>query len=66
LNFPFIKRNLKKLHHDLKKNAAQFFSKFLKIKMLLEEKNQQIRMISEGSCVTKDWSNCAENSAFPA
>jgi len=26
--------------------------------------NQHIRMISEGSCDTKDWSNDAENSAL--
>ncbi len=26
--------------------------------------NQHIRMISEGSCDTEDWSNDAENSAF--
>ncbi len=28
--------------------------------------NQQIRMISEGSCDTEDWSNVAENSALPS
>ncbi len=27
--------------------------------------NQNIRMISEGSCVSEDWSNDAENSALP-
>ncbi len=26
--------------------------------------NQHIRMISEGSCETKDWSNYAENPAL--
>jgi len=26
--------------------------------------NQHIKMISEGSCNTEDWSNDAENSAF--
>jgi len=26
--------------------------------------NHHIRMISEGSCNTEDWSNHAENSAF--
>ncbi len=26
--------------------------------------NQHIRMISEGSCYTEDWSNDAENSAL--
>ncbi len=28
--------------------------------------NQHIRMISEVSCDTKDWSNDAENSALPS
>ncbi len=28
--------------------------------------NQHIRMTSEGSCDTEDWSNDAENSALPA
>ncbi len=28
--------------------------------------NQHIRMISEGSCDTEDWSNDAENSALPS
>jgi len=28
--------------------------------------NYLIRMISEGSCETDDWSNDAENSAFPS
>ncbi len=28
--------------------------------------NQYIRMISEGSCDTEDWSNDAENSALPS
>ncbi len=27
--------------------------------------NQHIRMISEGSCDTEDWSNAAKNSALP-
>ncbi len=30
------------------------------------EANQYIRMISEGSCDTEDWSNDAENSALPS
>jgi len=28
--------------------------------------NQHIRMISEGSCETEDWSNAAGNSALPS
>ncbi len=28
--------------------------------------NQHIRMISEGSCDTEDWSNDAENVALPS
>jgi len=28
--------------------------------------DQQIRMISEGSCDTEDWSNDADKSAFPS
>jgi len=28
--------------------------------------NQHIRVISEGSCDTEDWSNDAENSALPS
>jgi len=28
--------------------------------------NQHIRIISEGSCDTEDWSNDAENSALPS
>jgi len=31
-----------------------------------EAANQHDRMISEGSCDTEDWSNDAENSAFPS
>ncbi len=30
------------------------------------EHNDHIRMISEGSCDTEDWSNDAENSALPS
>jgi len=32
----------------------------------LKKLNQHIRMISEGSCDTEDWSNDAENSALPS
>ncbi len=33
-------------------------------KMFFKQKNQHIRMISEGSCDTEDWSNDAENTAL--
>ncbi len=32
--------------------------------MFLEQQNQHIRVISEGSCDTEDWRNDAENSAL--
>jgi len=32
--------------------------------MFLEQQNHHIRVISEGSCDTEDWSNDAENSAL--
>ncbi len=38
-----------------KKKAAQLF-----LTLII---NQNVRMISEGSCDTEDWSNDAENSA---
>ncbi len=33
---------------------------------LSTELNQHIRMISEGSCDTEDWSDDAENTALPS
>ncbi len=41
--------------------AAQLFSSLIIIALLA---NQHIRMISEGSCDTEDWSNDAENTAL--
>jgi len=38
---------------------------FQKILISTKIKNQPIRMISERSCDTKDWSDDAENSALP-
>jgi len=35
-----------------------------KIRNVCLEANQHIRMITEGSCDTEDWSNDAENSAL--
>ncbi len=34
--------------------------------MFLEQQNDHIRIISEGSRDTEDWSNDAENSALPS
>ncbi len=40
------------------------FSKLIIIRNVSWAANQHIRMISEGSCDTEDWSNDAENSAL--
>ncbi len=40
------------------------FSTFIIIRNVYWAANQHIRMISEGSCDTKDWRNYAENSAL--
>ncbi len=45
----------KKMYHGFHKNMKKHFS---------WAANQHIRMISEGSCDTEDWSNDAENSAL--
>jgi len=42
------------------------FSTFTMIRNVSWTANQLIRMISEGSCDTKDWINEAENSALPS
>ncbi len=54
-----------KLNHILHKQyeAAQLFSTLIMISVSWASK-QHIRMISEGSCDTEDWSNEAENSAL--
>ncbi len=44
--------------------AAQLFSTLKAIRNISWAANQHIRMISEGSCDTEDWSNDAENSAL--
>ncbi len=52
------KNQIKKYHVTFQKNqyeAAQVSTLII---------NQHIRMISEGSCDTEDWSNDAENSAL--
>ncbi len=47
-----------------KYEAAQLFSTLILIRNVSWAANQHIRMISEGSCDTEDWSNDAENSAL--
>ncbi len=44
--------------------AAQLFSTLIIIRNVSRAANRHIRMISEGSCDTEDWSNDAENSAL--
>ncbi len=46
--------------------AAQLFSTLIIIENVSNGANQNIRVISEGSCDTEDWSNDAENSALPS
>ncbi len=45
-----------------KYEAAQLFSTLIIIRNVSWAANQHIRMISEESCDTEDWSNDAENS----
>ncbi len=52
-----IIKNNNKMRHFPQQYKAQLFSTLITIR------NQHIRMISEGSCDTKDWSNDAENTA---
>ncbi len=44
----------------------KMFSTLIIIRYVSWSANQHIRMISEGSCDTEDWSNDAENSALPS
>ncbi len=44
--------------------AAQLFSALIIIRNVSWAANQHIRMISEESCETEDWSNDAENTAL--
>jgi len=65
-NFLFINRVLKKYHGFQKKiSSTTVFNTDINKKCLLSSKSS-IRMISEGSCDTEDWSNDAENSALPS
>ncbi len=55
----FLSKNPEKMH------AAKLFSALI-IKINISwAPNQYIRMISEGSCDTEDWSNNAEDSVLP-
>ncbi len=47
-------------------SSTVFFITLLIIRNVPKAANHHIRMISEASCETKDWSNDAENSAFPS
>ncbi len=46
-----------------KYEAAELFSTLIIIRNISWAVNQYIRIISEGSCDTEDWSNDAENTA---
>ncbi len=56
--------NKKVSRYSQKYEAAQLFSTPITIRNVCWAANQHIRMISEGSCDTEDWSNDAENSAL--
>jgi len=55
------------LYHGFHKNFKQHncFQHWL-IRNVSWAENQHVRMISEGSCDTEDWSDDAENSALPS
>jgi len=48
----------------LKYEAAQRFSTLIIIRNVSWASNPHIRVISEGSCDTEDWSNDAENTTL--
>ncbi len=50
------------MYHGFHKNIKQH--NCFQHRNISEAANQDIRMISEGSCDTEDWSNDAENSAL--
>ncbi len=54
----YSSRNPEKKYHRFQKNIKQ--QKLFPTLII----NQHIRMISEGSCDTEDWSNDAKNSAL--
>ncbi len=55
---------IKSITFPQKYEAAQLFSSLIIIRNVSWSPNQHIRMISEASCDTEDWSNDAENSAL--
>ncbi len=61
LKFLFIKNPVKNVFPQ-NYWAAQLFSTLIIIRNVSGAANHHIRMISEGSCDTEDWSNDAENS----
>ncbi len=54
----------KKSQFPQRYSAAQLFATLIIIRNVSWAANQHIRMISEGSCDTEDWSNDAENTAL--
>ncbi len=56
-NFLLKKILNKKMYHSFHKSKLVIFNDS-------RASNQHIRMISEGSCDTEDWSNDVENSAL--
>ncbi len=62
IELSIYQRILKKRCHDLHKNIKQH--NLIILRNVSWAANQYIRMISEGSCDTEDWSNDAENSAL--
>ncbi len=62
----FVKESWNKMYYSFHKKyeAAQLFSTLIINRNVSWALNQHIRLISEGSCDTEDWSNDAGNSAF--
>ncbi len=56
--------NVYNVYKTFKKQASKLFSTLIRMKNVSLASNQHIRMISEGSCDTEDWSNDAGNSAL--
>ncbi len=65
-HFLSIKESWKTMYHGFHKNIMQHicFSTLVILIHVSWAPTQHIRMISEGSCDTKDWSNDAEISAL--
>jgi len=61
LNFTFLRKKITVYHKNIK-----HFNIDNNKKCFWADIDQHIRMISEGSCDTEDWSNDAENSALPS